>query len=375
MVEQNRLRRLARSGGLPARPGTAFAEALAKGDDFGQAPVYNVGLYFSARSRDWIGRDKPEPWFRSFLGAHKACFYEHLMAGVLFDENATLAALNRFPVVCLPNVGFLSEPEVSRLGQYVEQGGNLIVTGQSGRFDRWGKPRAGSSLERLIGATAVRSLDSLDNFLRFSANDGESLLRDLRADWPMLVYGPATVYRPTSAAAYGELLKPYRMTKHQSIWPMSANAPVGPAVLINHLGKGTVLTFAAAPDAATASSYPVGEVRKLFRNAVRLLHPWPRAKIEAPANVEAVVTDDPAHRTLRVHLIGYNAPPQVPKATDYPNIFPAAMEDAPMYRAAVEIGPPIKGASAYDSSTPLSTTGNRLEATIHNIHEVLRIKY
>ena len=136
-------------------------------------------------------------------------------------------------------------------------------------------------------------------------------------------------------------------------------SPVGPAVLINHLGKGTVLTFAAAPDAATASVYPVGEVRKLFRNAVRLLHPWPRAKIEAPANVEAVVTDDPAHRTLRVHLIGYNAPPQVPKATDYPNVFPAAMEDAPMYRAAVEIGPPIKGASAYDSSTPLSTTGNR----------------
>jgi hypothetical protein len=381
------------------RTGAAFAEALQERDDFGHAPVYDVGLYYSSRSRDWIGREKPETWFRSFLGAHKACVYEHLMAGVLLDENVTLDALRQFPVVCLPNVGILSADEVSLLRRYVEQGGNLIVTGQSGRFDRWGKPLVGgkgdrsnlperpegccaqigpvpfSALGELIGAEAVASVQAPDNWVRFSTTDGDGLLRDLRPDWPLLVHGPATVYRPTTATAFGQLLKPYRMVKHESIWPMTADAPIGPAVLINRVGKGTVLTFACSPDAATAGVFGMSEVRKLFRNAVRLLCPRPRVRIEAPANVEAVVTDEPPQRTLRIHLIGYNAPAQVPRATDYPNVYPAPIEDPPMYRVAVELAGPLKEAAAGSAATVLSARGNRVEATVHDVHEVLRIKY
>ena len=47
-------------------------------------------------------------------------------------------------------------------------------------------------------------------------------------------------------------------------WPMSADKPVGPAVLINQVGNGTVLTLAASPDFATASEHPIVEARKLL---------------------------------------------------------------------------------------------------------------
>ena len=36
-------------------------------------------------------------------------------------------------------------------------------------------------------------------------------------------------------------------------WPLGATAPVGPAILVNQVGKGTVLTFACSPDFATAT--------------------------------------------------------------------------------------------------------------------------
>jgi hypothetical protein len=75
-----------------------------------------------------------------------------------------------------------------------------------------------------------------------------------------------------------------------------------------------VLTFAGSPDFATASEHHIVEARKLLRHAVRFLNPQPRVEITAPANVEAVVTDGPANRLLRVHLLGYNSPPQTTPA-------------------------------------------------------------
>lgn len=174
-----------------------------------------------------------------------------------------------------------------------------------------------------------RELDSTDNGVRFGKRDFSTetgrtqrtspsvssktlrsehqsdltpLVKNLRTDWPFLVRGPAVVYDPTTAASVGELLKPHRTALHaenrcNKDWPMSADAPVGPAILLNQLGKGSALTFAASPDWATASDHHLTETRKLLANAVRLLNPAPRITIEAPATVQAVVTDDPATRT------------------------------------------------------------------------------
>jgi hypothetical protein len=49
-----------------------------------------------------------------------------------------------------------------------------------------------------------------------------------------------------------------------------------------------------------------------------------------------VVTDDPATRTLRVHLIAYNATPQTTPAKERPYVLPGLIEDAPMFRASIE---------------------------------------
>jgi hypothetical protein len=174
------------------RIGAAFQEALAKRAHFGQQPVYEVGLYFSSRSRDWIGREKPLPWMQSFLGAHKAMVYEHIPLGVVLDENATLETLQQFPVVVLPNAAVLLEKEVALFRRYVQEGGKLLVTGQSGRFDRMGSPLAESALSDLIGAKVNGRLESVDNWVRLAKGreDAGAVAGDLPHDWPFLVKGP-----------------------------------------------------------------------------------------------------------------------------------------------------------------------------------------
>ena len=362
----------------------AFEEVQAKREHFGHTPVYEVGLYFSSRTRDWFGRDNAADYFQSFQGAHKAMEYAHIPWGVVLDENVTAETLAKFPVLVLPNVSIVSEKEVELFRQYVEDGGNLIVTGLSGCRSWRGEVQSQSMLSELIGAKLVRELESTDNWVRFPEADssatGLKLAPSGRADWPFLVRGPAIVYQPTSAQAVGELLAPHRTSLHaenryNKDWPLSGDAPVGPAVLLNTVGKGKVLTFAGSPDWATASDHHIAETRKLLAAAVRLLNPNPRLVIEAPTTVQAVVTDDPTARTLHVHLLGYNAPPQTTPAKDRPYVLPVPIEDAPLFRATLTLRDPLKNAKAFNQTTLLKASGNQVTLMVEDVHEVITLEY
>ena len=375
------------------RMGAVLGEARQKRTHFGHHPVSDVGLFFSARSRDGIGRDKPAAWFQSIQGAHKACVYEHLGFGFLFDEDLTLEGLRKFPVVCLPNVGILTDAEVALFSRFVEEGGQLIVTGQSGQFDELGRPLTRPNIEGLMGARIRRRLEGADYWVRLDATqtdeqlgrglDHRSMSRSgssIPKAIPFLVRGPATAYEPTIAEPVGTLLDSHRASlanpgSYNTDWPLSAREEVGPAALWHRLGKGTVLTLAASPDAATAGEHHIVEARRLFANAVRLLHPRPRVRVDAPANVEAVVTDDPANRTLRIHLIAYNATPQATPMKERPYIMPGLIEDTPIFRATIELRDGLKTAKPLNRSTQLKKRGNRVEVTIADIHDVIVCRY
>ena len=363
------------------RIGKAFEEVRDKKSHFGLEPVSEVGIYFSSRTRDWIGRKNPGTYFQSFQGAHKAMVYQHIPWSIVLDENATIETLKKAPVLLLPNAGIISNNEVKLLQSYVKDGGNLIITGLTGCYDRMGGLLKKSSLENLIGAKFVRKLDSLDNWVRFGADEKESKIHlSIPTKWPFLVKGLAAVFEPASAKAYGELLKPYRTTrqlqgKEGTDWPMSADSTVGPAVLLNRVGKGKVLTFTCSPDYSTAGDHHIVEARRLLANAVRLLNPEPRIQITAPVNIEAVVTDEPLKRVLRIHLLGYNSPPQTTPPKNRPYILPGLIEDAPMYRISLEFAEPIKNASAFGKSTNLQQDGRHIVATVNDIHEIIVVMY
>jgi len=163
--------------------------------------------------------------------------------------------------------------------------------------------------------------------------------------------------------------------RYNEDWPLSADSRVGPAILLNNVGKGKVLTIAASPDWATASDHHIVEARKLLANAVHLLHPSPRVRITAPSTVETVVTDDPASRTLRIHLLGYNAPPQTTPAKERPYVLPSLIEDAPIYRVGLTFGQPVKRCTSFNKSTILKRRGAVVEAQVNDIHEIIELRY
>ena len=307
--------------------------------------------------------------------------YEHIPYGVVLDENLTPERLKLFPVILLSDVSILSEKEVTLLKSYVEDGGNVILTGLAGTHDRMGNPQKSSTLEGLIGGTLQGMLTDNDNFYSLPVLDADKAVlgQDIRPDWPILAYAPAAIYAATTAQPVGTLYRPVRTVRQKAglegtTFPSSADTPVGPAVLLNKIGKGCVVTLAVSPGAATASEYRTIETRTLIRNVIRYLLPNPEVYIEAPRNIETVVTDDPENRMLRVHLVGYLSHPGTTSPTR-PFLLPDQVEDEPMYKANIQVKRAIKEVQVSDRETIVDQNGQNIGIIVHNIHEVLRMKY
>lgn len=359
------------------RFGSLFHEARAKRRHFGQTPLEEVGIYYSGKVRDWYGRENPQTYEQAFLGAHKALAYAHIPCGVVLDENGSRERLKTFPVVLLPNVAIVSEKEVELLRRYVREGGNLIVTGLSGTLDRLGRPAAKFALAELSGAEVVSMLPSRDNYVKLPATlpaGLNALGADIRRDWAVLVEGPAVVLRATTAVAVGDLLRSHPSKDWMKL-PGSADERAGPAVLVNSLGKGRVITLTCSPDQATASEHYVVEARLLLRNAVRLLNPRPLVEVSAPASVQAVITDEPAACTLRVHLLGYAAPPVCMPPKNKPYVLPALIEDRPMFPATITVRRPLKNICTWNQDTAVKQQADRVEVVVKDVHDIVILEY
>jgi hypothetical protein len=357
------------------RIGQAFRDAHARADDFDHPILPEVGLYYSARARDWYGRENPARYQQAFFGAHKALAYAHIPFEIVLDEDLNAERLARFPAVLLPGVAILADEEISLLRSYVEQGGTLIATGVTGTHDPMGRPTASPRYEDLVGARLVGPLDTLDNHVELPTSMGAKSI-----DWPLLVKGPAVIWEPTTATPSGRLRRPHRTVRQRrgqegTDWPMSAGEAVGPAILTRSLGRGTVVTIAASPDVATASEHHVAEARRLLTDTIRSLNPDPIVSIDAPAHVEAVVTDEPEAQTLRIHLIGYLSPPASLPEKDRPRVIPVPMEDTPLFRAAIRVRRPIVSAEPGQPTTELQRDGQILHVLVHDVHGVVRVRY
>ena len=260
-----------------------------------------------------------------------------------------------------------------------------MVMGWTGVLGLKGEILEHPAIESLIGARLIRRLESRDNHVSLSAGPNESeesvLIRGhLDPDWPFLVEGPAVVYEPTSAVPIGTLHRPHRTVrqlqgKEGTDWPMSAGSGVGPALLLNKVGKGRVLTIAASPDVATAGEHRIVEARKLLSQAVRALHPSPRLRIEAPAFVESVVTRDPASRQYRVHLIAYAPTPTTTPPKNRPYVIPGLIENAPIYQARIDLAENPRHVRAWNQDSQVKVSGKVIEILVRDIHDVVMIDY
>jgi hypothetical protein len=168
----------------------------------------------------------------------------------IVGETGLPTALQHLKVLVVPEQVMLLQDTVDAIRNFVEQGGRLLVTGQSGRLREDGSPRAQEEVARLLGVKLNGSRRAPLNYLEFSPEFGNSLrLPSL----PFMVRGPMYQFEADSSRLLAHTLEPrddpwdenghWRQYTVTGAMPPN-RTPAGPAAVLTRVGKGQVLYVA-----------------------------------------------------------------------------------------------------------------------------------
>lgn len=152
----------------------------------GRTPVADVGIVWSQQNNDLAGRDHAdERTLDPYRGAVRAL----IAAGIGYlplhaDDLGSVAG--RFKLIVLPNVVVLSDDHRRAIRSFVDQGGSVIISGETGLRDLDGSRRDDSGLEDLFGVRLTGAAYGAQNLADFNIETHERhsylrLVPELRA--------------------------------------------------------------------------------------------------------------------------------------------------------------------------------------------------
>lgn len=176
-------------------------------------PVATVGVVWSQQNNDFYGRDEADlmvdqPW----RGITQALIRARIPFIPVHADHIERDS-KELSLLILPNLGIISNNQVAAIKRFVEKGGGLVATGESGLYDQWGDLHSDYALADLIGVHRINNKESepddtsrkkadrtLHTYLRFSP--------ELRGN----VDGPLTGNEPVPAGKRHEVLKGFDET-------------------------------------------------------------------------------------------------------------------------------------------------------------------
>jgi hypothetical protein len=176
-----------------------------------RTPVATVGLAWSQRNTDFFGRDDPgdrvDAPYTGFMHALVRARIPYLP--VHLDDIDRHRG--RVTTLILPNLGAISDAQATALRRFVQDGGSLVATGQTGMYDEWGDPRSDSALADLFGCRRVSPAPRLREGAR-QGSQGEHTYLRLTPELRARVDGPKAGDEPPPGGERHEVLRGFEET-------------------------------------------------------------------------------------------------------------------------------------------------------------------
>lgn len=200
-----------------------------------------------ARNPTWVA--PAENSVDPVAGAHLALVQEGYQFQIL-GETGIKTALTHLKMLIVPEQVMLLDDTLQAIHTFVDNGGSLLVTGQSGRLKEDGSVRPQGQVEGLLGVRLRGERRAPINYLEFSS--------DFRDDYhlpaiPFMVRGPMYAFEADNARLLANTLEPrddawdenghWRQYTVTGAMPPN-RTPAGPGALLVHAGKGQVLYVA-----------------------------------------------------------------------------------------------------------------------------------
>ena len=186
-----------------------------------RTPVADVGVAWSQRNTDFFGRDdaaeRVDAPYTGFMHALVRARIPYLP--IHLDDIGENSA--NLKVLILPNVGALSDAQAASIRRFVQGGGSLFATGDTGLYNEWGDPRPDSVLadlfacHRIGGAPALRGAGRREGAGGSGAfapsASGHTYLR-LSPEWRARVDGPKAGDEPAPVGERHAVLRGFDET-------------------------------------------------------------------------------------------------------------------------------------------------------------------
>ena len=108
----------------------------------GAVPIEHVGIYFSEHIRNLYSGENPTQYLVSPTGAAQILVESQITYGLVLDGAlCDQQVLKQYGLLFLANTACLSQQDTEAIAEYVRDGGNLVVTGETSLFDENGRFR------------------------------------------------------------------------------------------------------------------------------------------------------------------------------------------------------------------------------------------
>lgn len=144
-------------------------------------PIAQVAIVYSKRTIDYYGREQnSERWQYHYRGMYELMVENHIPFTVLHEARLTEENLSQYACLVLPNIAIISEQAATVLDRYVKQGGQLIITGETGFYDSYGQPREEGNILPCLSGFALANppvkgtyltIDNADTFSELDETD------------------------------------------------------------------------------------------------------------------------------------------------------------------------------------------------------------
>ena len=218
----------------------------------------------------------------AFRGFFEILTREHVQFDVIDEQSLTDGSLDRYELVLLPTVACMTQAQADAVRAFVERGGKLISTGDTGCFDEWGR-ETGPKLADVQGIGKVEDRVAWTLYGGgYQRSDRDTYVTE-HLSWKLTPSANAALrVEPAEGAQVAAEYCVQMASRYTSLpdeW--------FPAILLNRCGKGESVFFAGMLGEFFAGSGNP-DAQRMVADAVAHMSA-PLVETDAPSSVEFVL--------------------------------------------------------------------------------------
>jgi len=282
-----------------------------------------------------------------YPGCLDALTYAHVPARVLWDEHLTPEKLRGVRTLVLPSAACLSDEQIAAVRRFVEAGGGLIATFETGMYDEWGDEAQRQDWLQFLGVASVEGA-----LVPSRIEDYMTVVSDALPGWRrgLLLPRPLNALKVRPAADAAVAIR-YNVPLGKS-YMNPQGVSDHPAAIICRRGKGRVI-YLASPLFESFNLYRIDAHKDLIRDLARLAAGRSGLQVETNAPGSLAVEVRSQKRRTIVHLVNATGDMKRPICAVVP------LRDVEVTLRSA----PVRRARALRRNRPLKCTSSRGRAS------------